>query len=312
MKKISIVVPTYNEELNVKPLSEEIIKIFNENFSQYDYEIIFVDNFSKDKTRTILEEMCSENSKIKTIFYASNFGFVRSIYYGLLQATGDCAILIFADFQDPPETIIELITEWEQGFKVVIPVKNRSKESPLMFLIRKCYYRLVDAISSSEHIENFTGFGLYDRDFLNVLSEIKDPEPYLRGIVGEYAFKRKIIYYEQQKRRAGKSKFNFFGLYDLAMAGFTSHTKMPLRIATFIGFIIAFFSTVVIIISLVSKFMMWDTFQLGLTPILCGVFFFGAVQLIFIGLLGEYILSINTRVINRPLVIEEKRINFDK
>ncbi|MGL5254817.1 MAG: glycosyltransferase family 2 protein [Brevinema sp.] len=312
MKKISILIPTYNEELNVRPLSEELISIFQNELSIYDYEIIFIDNDSLDTTRLILGQLCQENSKIKAIFNVQNFGQMRSPYYGLLQTSGDCSILMCADFQDPPRTIIDLVKEWEQGFKVVIPVKSRSKENPFIFFLRKCYYRLINAISTSNHIENFTGFGLYDKEFIAILREIKDPEPYLRGIVGEYGINQKIIHYEQQKRRAGHSKNNWYTLYDIAMLGFVSYSKIPLRLATFIGFLIAGLSGLVILIYLLMKLFMWNSFQLGLTPILLGIFFFGAVQLIFIGILGEYIININTKVINRPLVIESKRINFDK
>lgn len=311
MKKISIVVPTYNEEENVKPLSEAIISELETNLPEYDYEIIFIDNDSKDNTRIILRQLTDYNKKIKAIFNAKNFGQFNSPYYGLLQTSGDCVILVCADFQDPIDMIPKFVKEWEQGYKIVIGQKTTSKESKIMYFLRTIYYKLIKKFSDVEQIEHFTGFGLYDKDFINVLRELKDPTPFLRGIVAELGFKRKNIEYEQQQRRAGKTSNNFFRLYDAAMLSFTSYTKIGLRAATFIGFGTAFFSFIIAIIYLVMKILFWDRFVAGTIPMVLGMFFLGAVQLIFLGLLGEYILSINARIMNRPLVIEEERINFD-
>lgn len=310
MKKISILVPCYNEQENVQEIS---IAIENElkKLTKYDYEIVFIDNYSTDKTREILRDICKENKKIKAIFNVKNFGQFNSPYYGLQQTTGDCTILICADFQDPLDMIHKFIEEWENGYKIVIGIKNKSKESKLMYCLRSCYYKIIRKISDTEQIEHFTGFGLYDKEFIKILKDLKDPTPYLRGIVAELGFKRKEIPYEQQNRKKGKTHNNFYTLYDAAMLGFTSYTKVGLRLATMIGVIIAIISAIIGIVYLILKLIYWDRFPAGTVPMLIGMFFLGAVQLFFIGFLGEYILAINSRVMNRPLVIEEERINFD-
>lgn len=309
-KKISIVVPCYNEEENVVAISEAIIKEVEEKLPQYNYELVFIDNCSTDKTRILLESLCAENKKIKTIFNAKNFGQFNSPYYGMLQTTGDCTILIAADFQDPVDMIPKFVHEWENGNKIVIGIKNKSKENKFMYFLRSCYYKVIKKISDTEQIEHFTGFGLYDKSFIDVLRKLDDPTPFLRGIVAELGFSRKDIPYEQQKRRAGKTHNNFYKLYDAAMLSFTSYTKIGLRLATFAGVFISTISFVIGLIYLILKLMYWDRFAAGTIPILIGMCFLGAIQLFFIGFLGEYILSINARVMKRPLVIEEKRINF--
>ncbi|MBQ7782269.1 MAG: glycosyltransferase family 2 protein [Lachnospiraceae bacterium] len=311
MKKISILIPTYNEIENVEPLSVAIIEEM-QKMPQYNYEIVFIDNNSQDGTREKLKQLCAGNKKIKAILNAKNFGQNNSPYYGLLQTTGDCAILMCADFQDPIDMIPKLVAEWENGYKIVSAIKTTSKENKFMRFLRTCYYKLIKKFSDVEQIEHFTGFGLYDKAFLEVLRDLKDPTPFLRGIVAELGFKRKEIPYEQQRRRAGKTKNNFYSLYDIAMLSFTSYTKIGLRLATFIGFIIAAVSVIIALVYLVLKLIYWNTFFMGTAPILIGMFFLGAVQLIFLGLIGEYILSINQRVMNRPLVIEEERINFEE
>lgn len=310
MKKISLLIPTYNEIENVEALSIAVIKELKQ-MPEYDYEIIFIDNDSKDGTREKLRQLCRDNKKIKAILNAKNFGQNNSPYYGLTQTTGDCAILMCADFQDPVDMIPRLVREWENGFKIVSAIKTASRENKVMRLLRTCYYRLIKKFSEVEQIEHFTGFGLYDRDFIQVLKELKDPTPFLRGIVAELGFKRKEISYEQQKRKAGKSKNNLYTLYDIAMLSFTSYTKIGLRLATFLGFLISVVSIVIAFVYFVLKLFHWDTFIMGTAPILIGMFLLGAVQLMFLGLLGEYILSINIRIMNRPLVIEEERINFE-
>ncbi len=312
MKKISILVPTYNEEENVAPLSEAIIGVFSNALKEYDYEILFIDNDSRDNTRPILRELCAKNSRIKAIFNTKNFGQFNSPYYGLLQTTGDCTVLLCADFQDPVEMIPEFVQEWGAGYKIVIGQKTTSKESRIMYFLRSCYYKTIKKFSNVEQIEHFTGFGLYDREFVEVLRNLDDPTPFLRGIVAELGFRRKQIPYEQQKRRAGKTSNNFMRLYDAAMLSFTSYTKIGLRMATFIGFGIAMVSFVIALVYLVLKLIFWNTFVAGTAPILIGMFFLGAVQLLFMGMIGEYILSINQRIMKRPLVIEEERINFNK
>ena len=311
MKKISVLVPCYNEEENVVPLSEAIIEQFTKELPSYDYEIVFIDNDSSDTTRVKLRKLCKENKKIKAIFNAKNFGQFNSPYYGMLQTTGDCTICMCCDFQDPPEMIPKLVKEWEDGAKIVSAIKTKSKENKLMRFFRTCYYKLIKKMSNVEQIEHFTGFGLYDKDFIEVLRDLKDPTPFLRGIVAELGFKRKDIPYEQQKRRAGKTHNNWYTLYDAAMLSFTSYTKVGLRVATIGGFVIGFISFAIALVYLIRKLINWDNFALGNAPILIGVFVLGGIELFFIGLLGEYIMSINNRVMKRPLVIEEERINFD-
>lgn len=312
MKKISVVIPTYNEEENVVAIWQAVTDEINKNLERYDYEILFIDNCSKDKTRGLLEEVCKKDHHVKAIFNAKNFGQFNSPYYGLLQSTGDCAILLCADFQDPIDMISQFVLNWEKGYKIVIGVKTTSKENRIMYFLRTIYYKLIKKFSEVEQIEHFTGFGLYDRSFINVLKELDDSSPFLRGLVAELGYKRIEIPYEQQKRRAGKTSNNFYSLYDAAMLSVTSYTKIGMRLATFGGFIIAFACFIVGIIYLILKLLYWDRFTAGLSPILIGMFFLGAIQLFFMGFLGEYILAINTRVRKRPLVIEEKRINFEE
>lgn len=312
MKTISIVVPCFNEEENVVPMSEAVIGIFNKELPDYDYELIFIDNDSQDKTRPLLRKLCENNPNIKAIFNAKNFGQFKSPYYGLLQATGDCGILVAADFQDPVEMIPKFVKEWENGYKIVSGIKTSSKENKIMYFLRTCYYKMIKKLSDVEQIEHFTGFGLYDKKFIQVLRDLDDPTPFLRGIVAELGYRRKDIPYEQPKRKAGKSSNNFYRLYDGAMLSITSYTKAGLRLATFFGSICSVISMGIAIIYLVMKLIYWDMFIAGTAPILIGMFVLGSIQLFFIGLLGEYILTINSRVMKRPLVVEEERINFEE
>lgn len=312
MKKISIMVPCYNEEDNVVPLSQALIQMFEKDLPQYDYDILFIDNDSTDTTRVKLRQLCKENRKIKAIFNAKNFGQFNSPYYGILQTDGDCTIPVCADFQDPIDVIPRLVAEWEKGYKIVCAVKTSSKENKIMYFLRSCYYKIIKKMSSAEQIEHFTGFGLYDKSFVQVLRDLKDPIPFIRGIVGELGFKKTEIEYTQAQRRAGKTHNNFFTLYDAAMLSFTSYTKMGLRLATFLGVICGGISIVVAIVYLILKLIYWDRFTAGMVPLILLVSFLGSLQLFFIGLMGEYIISINQRVMNRPLVIEEERINFDE
>lgn len=310
MQKISILIPTYNEVSNVAELSAAIINEMKK-LPAYTYEIIFIDNDSKDGTREKIRELCAGNTDIKAIFNAKNFGQNNSPYYGLMQTTGDCAILMCADFQDPVEMIPKLVGEWEKGYKIVSAIKTTSRENKMMRMIRTCYYKLIKKFSQVEQIEHFTGFGLYDKDFIQVLRKLKDPTPFLRGIVAELGFKRKEISYEQQRRRSGRTKNNLYTLYDIAMLSFTSYTKIGLRLATFLGFTISVISMGIALIYFILKIRHWDTFTMGTAPILIGMFLLGAIQMIFLGLIGEYILSMNMRMMNRPLVIEEERINLE-
>jgi polyisoprenyl-phosphate glycosyltransferase len=310
MKKISVLIPCYNEEENVVPISEAVIKTLTKDLPEYDYELVFIDNDSQDRTRSLIRQLCNENPKIKAIFNARNFGQFNSPYYGMLQITGDCVIEMVADFQDPVELIPQYVHEWEKGYKIVIGIKTSSKENRLMYWLRGCYYKMMKKLSDVEQIEQFTGSGLYDRDFIEVLRNLDDPTPFLRGIVAELGFKIKQIPYEQPKRRAGETKNHFYQLYDAAMLSITSYTKAGLRLATIFGSICSLISMVVAGVYLVMKLMYWDRFPAGMAPVLIGMCFLGSVQIFFIGLMGEYILSINARVMKRPLVIEEERLNF--
>ncbi|MEF9970145.1 MAG: glycosyltransferase family 2 protein [Ruthenibacterium sp.] len=310
--KISIMIPCYNEEENVRPIYAAVKAVLTQKLPQYAYEILFIDNKSTDKTRVILTEICAEDADVKAIFNMKNFGQFSSPYYGLCQTTGDCTILICADFQDPVDMIVQFVAEWEKGAKVVCAIKTTSKENGMMYFLRSLYYKTIKRMSDVEQIEHFTGFGLYDKSFLDVLRTLDDPTPFLRGIVAEYAPDHKEIYYEQQERRAGKTHNNWYSLYDAAMLSFTSYTKIGLRIATIFGFIISGVSFLVALSYLVMKLIYWDRFIAGAAPMLIGVFLMGGIQLFFIGLIGEYILNMNTRILNRPLVIEEKRLNFEQ
>lgn len=311
-KKISVVIPTYNEEANVAALSKAITEVMERDLRNYDYEILFIDNHSKDNTQAILRGLCANNKKIKAIFNAKNFGQARSPVYGMKQAYGDCVVRMCADFQDPVDMIPKFVKEWENGHKIVIGVKKASQERKIMYKIRGLYYKLIQKITDIDHIEQFTGFGLYDKKFVDVVRELHDPMPYLRGIIAELGFDYKAIPYTQPKRRAGKSKNNFYSLYDYAMIGITSYSKVVMRLATFAGFIIGGLSLVAAIVYLVLKLMYWDRFSAGIAPMVIGMFFLGSLQLFFIGFLGEYVLSINTRVLDRPLVVEEERLNFEE
>ena len=312
MKTISIVVPCYNEEENVIPLSRAITALFEKELADYRYELIFIDNDSRDRTRELLRGLCQSDPDIKAIFNAKNFGQFNSPYYAMLQTSGDCTILMAADFQDPVEMIPQYVREWESGYKIVIGIKKSSQENKFMYWLRGCYYKLIKKLSDVEQIEQFTGFGLYDAKFIQVLRGLNDPTPFLRGIVAELGFKRKEIPYEQPLRRAGKTSNNFYRLYDAAMLSITSYTKVGLRLATIFGSICAGLSMVVALVYLVMKLIWWDRFPAGMAPMLIGMLFLGSIQIFFIGLLGEYIMSINQRVMKRPRVIEEERLNFGR
>lgn len=311
-KKISVLIPCYNEEENVVPMSNAIKDLFEQQLPQYDYELLFIDNDSTDNTRPLLREICARNKNVKAIFNAKNFGQFNSPYHGILQVTGDCVVSMVCDFQDPIELIPKYLEAWEEGYKIVIGIKTSSKENKLMYWFRSLYYKFVKAFSDVDQIEHFTGSGLYDREFIEVLRRLNDPTPFLRGIVSELGFKRKEIEYEQPQRRAGKTHNNFYTLYDAAMLSITSYTKIGLRLCTFTGVIVGVCSFIVALVYLILKLADWYKFDAGMAPILLSVLFLGALQLFSIGFIGEYIMSINKRVMNRPLVVEEERINFDE
>jgi glycosyltransferase involved in cell wall biosynthesis len=309
-KKISIVIPCYNEQGNVVSISSAVSELFEKELSIYDYEIIFCDNYSQDSTRSLIREICARNRNVKAIFNARNFGQFNSPFHGMLQTSGDCTISLCADFQDPPELIPMFIQEWEKGCKIVSGIKATSKENRFMRFLRTCYYKTIKKMSDIEQIEHFTGFGLYDKSFIEVLRNLHEPTPFMRGIVAELGFKRKEVTYNQPKRKAGKTHNNWYTLYDGVMLSFTTYTKIGLRIATILGFILSSIAMIVALVYLVLKLINWSNFTAGMAPAVIGMFFLGSVQLLFIGFIGEYIMSINTRLMNRPLVIEEERINF--
>ncbi len=309
MKTITVVIPTYNEEDNVLPLYEAVTEQFSLHLPGYNYEILFIDNASTDETRPRLRDICHKDKKVKAIFNTRNFGPFNSPYYGLCQAKGDAAILLCADFQDPPEMIPQFVEKWESGYKIVSGIKSTSTENKLMYALRSVYYKTIRKMATIEFIEHFTGFGLYDRKVLDDFKELDDPSPFLRGIVAELGYRRCDIPYRQQNRRFGKSSYNWYKLYDAGMLSVTSYTKVGLRMATLGGFLLGFVSAVVALVYLILKLIYWDRFVAGTTPILLGVFFFGSLQLFFLGLLGEYVLGLNTRSLHRPLVVEEERLN---
>lgn len=310
MKFISIVTGCYNEEENVQELYERVKKVMS-LFDNYRYEHIFIDNASKDRTVDILRQIAKHDRNVKVIINARNFGHVRSPYYAILQAKGDAIIGIVADLQDPPELISDFIRKWEEGYKIVLGIKIKSKENKLMFLIRRLFYYIMFKIAETEQIKNFTGFGLYDKKFIEILRNLDDPYPYFRGLVSEFGFQRIEIPYTQLIREKGKTKNNFYTLYDVAMLGFINHSKVPLRLASFIGFAVSLISILIALVYLIYKLAFWYSFQLGMAPLVIGIFFFGGVQLFFLGIIGEYIGSIYTQVKKHPLVIEKERINFD-
>jgi glycosyltransferase involved in cell wall biosynthesis len=309
-KLISVVSACYNEEENVRDCYEQVKKVF-EGISAYRYEHLFIDNASKDGTVAILREIAAKDKNVKVIVNARNFGHIRSPYHGMVQAGGAAVISVVSDLQDPPELIPQFIKKWEEGFLVVMAVKADSDETPVFYTIRKLYYELVARLAEIEVIKNATGFGLYDRRFIDILREIDDPYPYFRGLVSEIGFPTAQIPYRQPIRMRGITSNNFYRLYDMAMLGITNHSKVPLRLATMLGFAVSFVSLCVALGYFVWKLLYWDSFQLGLAPLEIGLFFFGSVQLFFIGIVGEYIGAIYTQVQKRPHVVEMERINFD-
>ncbi|MFZ4396501.1 MAG: glycosyltransferase family 2 protein [Kiritimatiellia bacterium] len=309
MKMISIVSGCYNEEGNLGEFYNRIVAVFRQ-LPGYTYEIILADNCSTDRSREILRTLAAKDPQFKVILNANNFGHIRSPYNAMLQATGDAVVMLCSDLQEPPEMILDFVKQWEAGYQVVCGVKPKSREHPLMFQVRRFYYWLLASCSETSQIRNFTGFVLYDRKVINAVKKFHEPYPYFRGLVSEIGFKRIEVPFVQAARKHGKTKNNFFTLYDMAMTGFVNHTKLPLRLAAFAGFLLSVLSLLVAVGYLVYKLLFWNTFNLGLAPLVIGLFFFSSVQLIFIGIIGEYIGAIWTQVKNKPLVIEDERINF--
>lgn len=312
MKKlISIVTPCYNEGENVEELIRRIRAVM-QPLAQYDYEHLLIDNDSKDNTVEKIKRIATKDPKIRLIVNCRNFGHIRSPIYAIFQANGDAIIAMASDLQDPPELISEFLKHWESGFKIAIGVKPKSRETPLMFLLRRTYYRTIGKISDTPLVENFTGFGLYDKEVIATIRSLNDPYPYFRGLIAELGYSRAEIPFEQPRRIRGFTKNNFYTLYDLAMLGVTSHSKLPLRLAAMGGFVFSFLSLLIAFGYGLAKLLFWDSFSLGIAPLVVGLFFFGSVQLFFIGLLGEYIGAIHTQVMKRPLVVEKERVNFDQ
>ena len=306
---ISFVTPCFNEELNVRDLFFAVKKVMKS--LPYEYEHIFIDNSSTDNTVKILKELAIKNKNLKIIVNARNFGHVRSPFYGILQSSGDGCILISADFQDPPEMIPQFINRWEEGCKIVLAKKTLSEEHSLMFYLRSSYYKFMNKISEIPLTENCTGYGLLDKRVVEILRRIDAPYPYLRGLLCEIGFPITLIPFSQPIRQKGLSKNNFYSLYDSAMSGIVNHSKLPLRLMAIGGFVLSFLSLLIAIFFVVAKLLYWNSFQLGIAPLLIGIFFFGSLQAFFIGVLGEYISSIYTQVRKLPLVIESERINFN-
>src|SRR4030042_6815509 len=309
MKFISVVTACYNEEDNIELIYNKVKEIFD-NLKSYTYEHICIDNASTDRTALILKDIAGNDKKVKIIVNARNCGHIRSPNYGLQQAKGDAVVSIVADLQDPPHMIADFIRKWEEGYKIVIGVKTQSEESSIMFKIRKSFYGLINKLSEVELIKNFSGFGLYDKQVIDVLRNLNDPYPYFRGIIADIGFEVARIEYKQPARQRGITKNNFYTLYDMAMLGITNHSKVPLRLATMLGFSLSIISLLVAFGYAIYKLIFWKSFSLGIAPVVVGLFFFASVQLFFLGILGEYIGSIHTQVLKRPLVIEKERINF--
>jgi len=308
-KLISIVTPCYNEEESVREVVTRVKEVYSQ-IDGYEFEHIFIDNCSTDNTVSILKDLAKDDKHLKLIVNERNFGHIRSPYYGLLQANGEAVILVVCDLQDPPEMINDFIKEWEKGIPVAIGVKTTSSENSIMYALRTLYYKTLDRFSDVNLIENFTGFGLYDKKVIEELKLINEPYPYLRGLIAELGFQRVEIPFHQPVRKGGKTKNNWFTLYDMAMLGFVNHSKAPLRMATLVGLITAVISFLIALVYLVYKIIYWDRFPVGTAPLTIGLFFISSVQLIFLGIIGEYVGANLTNSKQRPLVIERERVNF--
>ncbi len=310
MKTISVVTPCYNEEENVRPLYERIKSAFETLGNEYQYEHIYIDNASRDRTLDVLRELAAADPRVKVIVNARNFGHIRSPMHGFLQATGDAVVLMVSDLQDPPEMLIEMVRHWAAGMPLVLGIKSSSDESRVMYWVRGLYYRVIRRLSGMETLDQFTGFGLYDRSVVELMRAFDDPYPYFRGMIAEIGLPSLKIPYHQPSGTRGFTKNNFYSLFDTAILGITNFSKVPLRILTAFGFVCAVLSVLFSIGYLCYKLLYWDRFSVGVAPVAIGLFFFSSVQLIFIGVVGEYVGAIHTQVQKRPLVVERERINF--
>jgi len=310
MKKISVVTICFNEEENILEYYSQVLEVFKNLENRYTYEIIIADNDSKDRTPQILRDLAARDKNVKVIFNSRNFGANRSGNNAFIQAYGDAAVLMSSDLQDPPALILNFIEKWEQGYKVVMAIKNKSEEPPVMYFLRTLFYKILEKLSDVKLAPHFNGFGLYDRQVVDIYRSLDDPYPYFRGLIADIGFQPAMVEFIQPARKHGKSKSNFMYLYEEAMLGLTSYSKLPLRMATFVGFFTAFISFIIGMFYLVYKLVFWNSFSLGSAPVTIGLFFFASVQLVFLGLIGEYILLIYTHVLKRPLVYEKERLNF--
>lgn len=311
MKKISIVTPCYNEEDNVNEVYNKVKAVIENNLPNYTYEHIFIDNASEDSTVKLLKDIAAEDKRVKIIVNSRNFGHMRSPVHGIFAAEGDVVISLVADLQDPPEMIPKFIAQWENGYDIVVAIKKTSEENSLMFKIRETYYGLLSKLSEVQIFKNFTGFGLYDKKVINALKKIEDPYPFFRGMIAEVGFNVKKLDYDQPVRIKGITKNNFYTLYDIGILGIINNSKIPLRLAVFFGFFMSFMSFLIGVVYFIIKLLYWDEMVVGIAPLIIGGSFAFSILLFFIGIIGEYIGAIYTQVLNRPLVFEKERINFD-
>lgn len=309
MKKISVVLPCFNEEENVRPLYESLEGILGK--LNYNFEYLFIDNCSEDGTVQEIKKLCRRDPKVKLIVNSRNFGHIRSPIHGVMNATGDAAILMATDFQDPPDLLPEFIQKWEEGYKVIKGVKSSSEEKSLFFFVRTAYYKLVNRLAEVELTQNYTGFGMYDACVLKELRGVKDRYPYFRGLISELGFESTEIEFRQPQRKRGFTKNNLYTLYDMGILGIISHSKIPLRLCTVAGFLTGTLFFFISLCYLFLKLLFWKSFSFGLAPLMIGLFFLGGVNLFFLGLLGEYICAIHTQVIAHPIVVEKERVNFE-
>lgn len=311
-KKISVVIPCFNEERTIEEIYVRLLNIFERQLQGYDYEIIYVDDYSTDKTRDEIIRVCKKDLCVKAVFNAKNFGFHRNVFQSYQYATGDCVFMMFGDLQDPPEMLPAFITKWEEGYKCIVGQRETSKEGRIKYSLRRLYYKIINMLSDSSQIEMVDGFGLYDRAFVEVLKEIDDTAPFFKAVLNEYGMDMCVVKYQQEATKRGKSNFNFWKNYDFAMHGLTSSTKLLMRLATFVSVFVGIICLGYTVYVFIRKLLFWDTYPLGSASIMIGVFFLGSVQLFFIGILGEYILSIDERVCRKPRIIVEKKINFEE
>jgi glycosyltransferase involved in cell wall biosynthesis len=311
MKLISIVTPCYNEEANVEELYSRVKSVLSTELSEYDYEHIFIDNASTDKTVKLLKAIAEDDKRVKIIVNSRNFGHMCSPVHGMFQAKGDAIVSIVSDLQDPPEMIPAFIKEWENGNDIVLAIKKSSEENGLMFKVRQTYYNILEKLSEVEVFKNYTGFGLYDKKVMQAVKELNDPYPFFRGMVAEVGFKVAKIDYNQPVRLRGVTKNNFYTLYDIGMLGIINNSKVPLRMAIFMGIFFGILSLFVGFGYFIAKLLYWDTMSLGVAPLIIMSSLMFSVMLFFIGIIGEYVGAIYTQVLNRPLVFEQERINFE-